>query len=98
MIGAGAAAAIAFHNSRSDRHQKAQADARSQWWDRFAWACEKAVSRDPGESEMGLSVLDALIDAPWVRAEDNEMAFAVVNVIVSASAPAELSKDGGISA
>jgi len=81
VIGAGIAAAIAFYNSRSDRRQKQDADALAQWWGRFTWACEKAVSTKRGESEMGLSVLTALIDAPWARDEDNEMAIGVANVI-----------------
>jgi len=81
VVGASIAAAIAFHNSRSDRRQKQDADALAQWWGRFTWACEKAVSTKRGESEMGLSVLTALIDAPWARDEDNEMAIGVANVI-----------------
>lgn len=81
VIGASIAAAIAFYNSRSDRRQKQDADALAQWWGRFTWACEKAVSTKGGESEMGLSVLTALIDAPWARDEDNEMAIGVANVI-----------------
>lgn len=81
VIGASIAAAIAFYNSRSDRRQKQDADALAQWWGRFTWACEKAVSTKRGESEMGLSVLTALIDAAWARDEDNEMAIGVANVI-----------------
>ena len=92
VVGAGIAAGIAFYNSRSDRRQNALADDRGQWWDRFAWACDKSVSTTPGESEMGLSVLQALIDAPWAREEDNEMAIAVANVILNAMAPAHPSR------
>lgn len=89
VIGAGVASYIAFHNSRSDREQKRQADDLARWWDRFAWACEKAVSTAPGESEMGLSVLTTLIDAPWARDEDNEMLISVINAITQAlTAPA----------
>jgi len=92
VIGGGLAAWIAFHNSRRDRDQKQFADDRAQWWVRFAWACEKAVSTRPGESEMGLSVLQALIDAPWAMDEDNEMAIGVANVILVAMAPAPVKK------
>lgn len=84
VVGASIAATIAFLNSRSDRQQKQDADALAQWWSRFTWACEKAVSTKRGESEMGLSVLTALIDAPWARDEDNEMAIGVANVIADA--------------
>jgi hypothetical protein len=87
VLGAGGAAWIAFHNSRRDRDQKQFADDRSQWWVRFTWACEKAVSTEPGEAEMGLSVLQALISAPWARNEDNEMAIGIANVILGVNAP-----------
>lgn len=86
VVGAGIASYIAFHNSQSDREQKHEADDLARWWDRFAWACEKAVSTTPGESEMGLSVLKTLIDAPWARDEDNEMAIDVFNAINEAMA------------
>jgi hypothetical protein len=36
---------------------------------------------------MGLSVLATLVDAPWARDEDNEMAIDVFNVINEAMAP-----------
>ena len=84
VVGATVAALVALHNSRKDRTQKQAASDLAQWWDRFTWACEKAVSTTPGESEMGLSVLTALIDTPWARDEDNEMALGVANVINSA--------------
>lgn len=87
VVGAGIASSIAFHNSSSDRAQKHEADDLARWWDRFAWACEKAVSTKRGESEMGLSVLATLVDAPWARDEDNEMAIAVFNVLNEAMAP-----------
>jgi hypothetical protein len=54
---------------------------RDQWWQRFSWAIEKSISKDPSESELGLSVLIALIDVPWAKPEDNEMAVAVADVI-----------------
>lgn len=56
---------------------------RDQWWTRFSWAIEKSISKNPAESELGISVVNALIDVPWAKDEDNEMAIAVVNVIVS---------------
>lgn len=58
---------------------------RDQWWTRFSWSLEKAVSSDPQESELALSVLTALIDVPWAKDEDNEMAVAVANVILNHS-------------
>lgn len=58
---------------------------RDQWWQRFSWALEKAISPDHEESELGLQILIALIDVPWAKEEDNEMAVAVADVIMSRS-------------
>lgn len=74
-----AAAVLAAVNA----YQSRQWVRREQYWTRFSWACEKSVSQVPGESEMGLAVLDALLDAPWTKDEDNEMALGVINVIVA---------------
>lgn len=60
---------------------------RDQWWTRFSWAIEKSISSSPRESELGLSVLIALIDVPWAKDEDNEMAMAVADAIQTHSAP-----------
>lgn len=73
-----AAAVLAAVNA----YQSRQWVRREQYWTRFSWACEKSVSQVPGESEMGLAVLAALLDAPWTKDEENEMALGVINVIV----------------
>lgn len=74
-----AAALLAAVNARRSR----QWVGRDQWWTRFSWAIEKSISRDPVESELGLSVIDALIDVPWAQNEDNELAVAAVNAAMS---------------
>ncbi|PPF54616.1 hypothetical protein C5C13_13380 [Clavibacter michiganensis] len=74
-----AAATLSAINAHRARHWTQ----RDQWWQRFTWACEKSVSQEPGQSEMGLSVLEALIAVPWATDEDNEMAIAVANTIVA---------------
>lgn len=56
---------------------------REQWWTRFSWAMEKAMSAQPREYEMGLGVLIALIGVSWASEEDNEMALAIADMIVS---------------
>jgi|GEM_PF-1079172 len=81
VVGAGTAAFIAYHNSQKDREQKRVADEMARWWDRFAWACEQAVSTKPGESEMGLVVLESLIDSALTSNDDIEMTVGVLNVI-----------------
>jgi hypothetical protein len=59
---------------------------RDQWWTRFSWALDKAISSNPQESELGLSVLIELIDVPWAKDEDNQMALAVADLIATRSA------------
>ncbi|WP_213816414.1 hypothetical protein [Glaciihabitans sp. dw_435] len=54
---------------------------RDQWWQRFSWATEKAISNDDADSELGLSVLLSLINVPWAKREDNEMAITVARVV-----------------
>ena len=54
---------------------------RDQWWTRFSWALEKSVSKDSQESELGLAVLIGLVDVPWAKREDNEMAIAAAGVV-----------------
>ena len=74
-------------------HQSRKWVRREQYWTRFSWACEKSVSQVPGESEMGLAVLEALLNAPWTKDEDNEMALGVINVIVADSSGGENSSE-----
>ncbi|MCR2799486.1 hypothetical protein QNO21_10145 [Microbacterium sp. zg-Y818] len=83
VVAAIIAAMITWYNSHRDRRANREADDRTTWWGRFTWGCEKAVSTKHGESEMGLSVLKALLDAPWAREEDNVMVVDVANVIFS---------------
>jgi hypothetical protein len=70
---------------------------REQYWTRFSWACEKSVSRVPGESEMGLSVLNALLNAPWTKDEDNEMAIGVINVVLADGGDGDEDSEGNTS-
>lgn len=81
VVGAGTAAVIALHNSRKDREQKQTADEMARWWDRFAWACEQAISKEKGESEMGVGVLRNLIKSPLTRNADLEMVVDILNVV-----------------
>lgn len=81
VIGAVVASSVAFHNSRADRQQKASSDDLARWWDRFSWATEKAVSKVPSESVMGLTVLKQVMRTPWASSEDKVMALGVVDTI-----------------
>lgn len=82
VVAAGAAITGAFVAARSAAKTRDWVG-RDQWWQRFSWALEKAISPDHEESELGLQIMIALIDVPWAKEEDNEMAIAVADVITS---------------
>lgn len=86
VIGAGAAAGVALHNSTRDREQKRGADELARWWDRFAWACDRAVSEDESVSRTGMAVLTGLIDAEWTRMGDDDMTVTIINLITDVGA------------
>ena len=58
-------------------------DRRAQWWVRFTWAAEMSVNGDTAaETDLGLTVLDALIDEPEAEIADSELALAIAHVIL----------------
>jgi hypothetical protein len=86
VLGAVAAACVALHNSTHDREQKREADELARWWDRFAWACDRAVSDEESVARTGIAVLTGLLDAEWTRMGDDDMTVQIVNLITSAAA------------
>ena len=48
FFAAAIAGGIAWRNSAKDRKQRQLAEQRSQWWDRFTWATEKAIDHGEG--------------------------------------------------
>ncbi|WP_278103464.1 hypothetical protein AB0870_01490 [Microbacterium proteolyticum] len=73
------AAGVALRNSAMDRAQRHLADLRSQWWNRFTWATEKAI--DPVTSVVGSRVLAALVIPGLATVEDARMAIAVSEMV-----------------
>lgn len=49
VVAALTAARLAWLTAQADRRERRLAVDRSQWWERFSGACEKAVSTKPGE-------------------------------------------------
>ncbi|WP_143785491.1 hypothetical protein [Okibacterium fritillariae] len=76
-----AAAVVAAVLGGFNAHRSRVWIGREQWWARFTWACEKAVSTTAQESEVGLSTLRALITVPWALTEDDELVIAVSTLI-----------------
>lgn len=54
---------------------------REQWWQQFQWGIEKALSHDGDESDVGLAVLNKLVQRKEAREEDNEIALVVADLV-----------------
>ena len=79
FAGAAIAGGVAWRNSAKDRKQRQLTDQRSQWWDRFTWATEKAIA--PETSVVGMKVLDALVVPSLATAEDARMAIEISEIV-----------------
>lgn len=66
-------------NADSDRAQRALAQQRSQWWDRFTWATQKAT--DPDTALVGVKVLFSLTRPDIATLEDARIAIDVTNIV-----------------
>jgi hypothetical protein len=56
---------------------------REQWWTRWSWTVEKSLSESPAEREMGLVIMDALVDMPWLSEDDEQIALAVSKAVIA---------------
>jgi hypothetical protein len=54
---------------------------REQWWQQFQRGIEKALSHDSDESDVGLAVLNKLVQRKEAREEDNEIALVVADLV-----------------
>jgi len=54
---------------------------REQWWQQFQWGIEKALKHDSDESNVGLAVLNTLVQRKEAREEDNEIALVVADLV-----------------
>ncbi len=79
FFGAAIAAGVAWNNSRKDLAHKQLADQRSQWWDRFTWATEKAIA--PDTAVVGMKVLDKLVVPGLATEDDARIALEVSQVV-----------------
>jgi hypothetical protein len=87
FIGASIAAWVAWHNSRKDRAQRQLADQRSQWWNRFTWATEKAG--DPASALVGIKVLNKLVLPGLATEDDARIALEISEIVLEAQEPGE---------
>lgn len=79
-------------NADQDRAQRALAEQRSQWWDRFIWATDRAVN--PDTSIVGVKVLSTLAGPDIATLEDAKIALEVTEVIDPESSPDPEAKAG----
>lgn len=66
--------------SSADRAQRADADARSQWWSRFAWAAERLGTADTVQAEIASATFVEVIDHTS-GSVDRDLAAAVSSVV-----------------
>lgn len=76
-VGALVAAAVGLINASRSLAQVR----REQWWQQFQWGIEKALSHDTDESDVGLAVLNKLVQRKEAREEDNEIALVVADLV-----------------
>jgi hypothetical protein len=76
-VGALVAAAVGLINASRSLAQVR----REQWWQQFQWGIEKALSHDTDESDVGLAVLNKLVQRSEAREEDNEIALVVADLV-----------------
>ncbi|ONI61024.1 hypothetical protein ALI44B_10945 [Leifsonia sp. ALI-44-B] len=82
IIGVGSIAATALSGS-SSRKSIDRLTAREQTWTRWSWTIEKALSDNAAEREMGLAMMDALVDMPWLSEEDKRIALAIASAVIA---------------
>lgn len=67
----------------ASRRQGASAAARDQWWARWSFTIEKAMSEHPTDREIGLLLLALLVDIPVSPAEDVHTAIALARAVAA---------------
>ena len=82
VIGVGSITATALSGS-SSRKSIDRLATREQTWTRWSWTIEKALSENAAEREMGLAMMDALVDMPWLSDEDRRIALAIANAVIA---------------
>ncbi|WP_445996674.1 hypothetical protein ACUWEX_14265 [Okibacterium fritillariae] len=82
IIGVGSITATALSGS-SSRKSIDRLATREQTWTRWSWTIEKALSENAAEREMGLAMMDALVDMPWLSDDDRRIALAIANAVIA---------------
>lgn len=77
-----------------------QAARRTEWWKRTQWAVELALDPEERKQEVGILVLDELLDSELAEEDDRNVANAVMSALVpqtedSAIRVAQNGDDGG---
>lgn len=55
------------------RKEHATQEARNEWWRRYQWAAELAISEQPEQQALGLQVLDSLLRSPLATDSETDM-------------------------
>ncbi|WP_440713236.1 hypothetical protein [Gordonia sp. FQ] len=59
-----------------DRRERAEQQARAEWWKRWQWAIELALADEPSHQQVGMETLDSLTRSPLVTASEIDIVVA----------------------
>ncbi len=85
-VAAIAAAALSWWAGRQATGQREHQARREEWWRRFQWATDLALSAEDGEVRAGLALLAVLTDSPLATQDELDAIIAVSGEIFTAFA------------
>lgn len=63
------------------RRRASEAAHREQWWDRWSFTVDRALSVDPAQRRIGSTLLRVLVETPSATSDDRRMANAVAEAL-----------------
>lgn len=90
------AAALSWWAGHQSTGQRERQGRREEWWRRFQWAIELAMSDSERKSQVGVALLDALANSSLATADEVAATSAVNDPIVRRSlTPSDQQEDDG---
>jgi cell division protein FtsI/penicillin-binding protein 2 len=77
------AARIGSNRAIEATDQREEASAREEWWRRFHWATEQAMSEDARTSLVGVSLLEALYESHLAGVDELRAMAGVLDIVVN---------------
>ena len=79
-----ASASTAFFVWRAnyrETSQREQAARREEWWRRFQWATEMALSGEPDKTNIGVLLINAAVDSQLAGVDEQQAAYLVLGEV-----------------